>query len=593
MPPVHPRSRSDPPARETGPVRTAPAVTRAAKVLRLQRAAGNRAVARILARKPKVAGHASAKPPDPDPRALTPQELWNLVEGIRGTTSRVPPHAVREADERLEQARQALAHLEADLSNARDEPALRQRGRSAGNRQARAIAQAHRDRLAAEVAQARKEVAKLERAARSAHANASEAPPVRPGTVNPQQLGHGVRTYAAIQIADGNGRRVATAVGVFTYDGKLHAEESALAKLRNELTRLGFKPGAKPGKDWSVTIVVDQEVCRGPCRPALRKFAADYGIKPENVAAHYPEQPGRDVSPKGASRTAHLHETTVPDGPGDRVLVEDKPGPKTKTSTGKPPPASGKQPTTTEPPPTPGTKGTGKDPAGGAGKGRGAPTPKTVEPAPHATEPTTHQPAPRSGGSKVKTGGGVLVAVAPWILGYLHERTRAGRVAGRAKEQGYVPQGDHGGFLDILGDLVFDPTGEGEHSVPVSARVNMAKWRQDLRGVFSGHKPGDAVVFHWDYYRGSRAKYSRWFIYVLGNDGRWFIAREAATSFRAHLLVGAWSAQPQERAAIAARHTSIEITPRSEVPPDINDVIDPSVPDSAVEPQMVYDETIA
>ena len=185
----------------------------------------------------------------------------------------------------------------------------------------------------------------------------------------------------------------------------------------------------------------------------------------------------------------------------------------------------------------------------------------------------------------------MLFAVAPYVLGYVHERTRARHVAERAKEKGYVPQGDRGGLLDRVGDVLFDPSGEGERSVPISARVNMAKWRQTARDWFGGHKPGGTVVYRWDYYRDSRDMYSRWFIYMLGVDGKWFIIAEGVDREGAYNFIQNLS--PQARDFFSKYPSPYMVTPSSEIPADINDVISPTVPDSSVERQMVYDESLA
>ena len=233
----------------------------------------------------------------------------------------------------------------------------------------------------------------------------------------------------------------------------------------------------------------------------------------------------------------------------------------------------------------------GKAPAGTATVSEPAPeVGRPADPAAHPTEPApvvAEEPGgtPKGGGGT----GGTLFAIAPLVLGYIHERTRAGRVEERAKEKGYVPQGDRGGVLERAGDVLFDPFGEGERNVPISARVNMAKWRQTARDWFSGHKPGDTVVYHWDYYRDSRDVYSRWFVYMLAVDGKWFIYaeegdRDAAYDFMRDL-------SPMARDHFSKFPVPYTVTPSGEIPADINDVISPTVPDSAVERQMVYDDT--
>src|SRR4051794_3013061 len=81
----------------------------------LQSQVGNRAVARLLARAPASDRKGGADKSHDVRNGLSPREMWKLVEDTRGLTSRVPPHAVAEADSRLAQARQALEELRVDL----------------------------------------------------------------------------------------------------------------------------------------------------------------------------------------------------------------------------------------------------------------------------------------------------------------------------------------------------------------------------------------------------------------------------------------------------------------------------------------------
>jgi hypothetical protein len=225
---------------------------------------------------------------------------------------------------------------------------------------------------------------------------------------------------------------------------------------------------------------------------------------------------------------------------------------------------------------------------------------RPTEPAAHPSEPAAHpsKPGPRGPKKPSKGGGGiggVVGVIVPWVLGEIHQRAQASHVAERAKDKGYVPEGDRG-WLDKLGDILFDPTGEGERNVPITARVNMAKWRQTARGLFSGHKPGDTVVYRWDYYRSSRPMYSRYFVYLLGVNGKWFIITEGTSLEGAHNFSDRESPDsmsPQARDFFSTHPNPYHVTPWDEVPPDINDVISPTVPDTAVQSQMTIDETIA
>ncbi len=257
----------------------------------LQATAGNHAVAGILARRPKT----GARPP----AAMTPQEMWQLVFSKRGLETRVPPHAVRALEEELDQARAA-----GDLKLAE----------------------------------------KLERRLASARRNQSEALP-ETGDIAPDKrpLGHGTKTYAAIQVADGK-RRLAFAMGEYQGGGGPHAEEQALAGVRQQLDARGLRADGAAGHSWRITVVVDQVVCEDRCRPALRQFANDYGINIRHVVAHHPrplnaDETSRKPGPKTTSRTAHVRASGIPRrDPGTRVLWTGEQA--TKPSTGKPPPVA-------------------------------------------------------------------------------------------------------------------------------------------------------------------------------------------------------------------------------------------------------------
>ena len=296
----------------SGPPSSQRVEPRATAILRLQRSVGNRASIRLLAREPDHA-------PVEDTQALTPQEMWDRVLAERGMAARVPPHAVREADERLAAAKEVRSHADHDLEVAREDPGLRL-GEAVVDQPAKRAAQRARQRAEEQVVRAQAGVAKAEKAANSAHVNRSEPAPSDPAQVkvNKQQLGHGTFTYGAIQVTDGQGGRIAFGIGSFE---DLHAEEAALIQIRSQLALRGIRPGQYAPSGWTVTVVVDQAVCDERCRPALRKFADDYGVARDHVLAHYPERvSGARVTPKTASKSAHVEPAHIAPGRGEAVL---------------------------------------------------------------------------------------------------------------------------------------------------------------------------------------------------------------------------------------------------------------------------------
>jgi hypothetical protein len=361
----------------------------AASVLRLQRSVGNRGVGRILARDTP-----GAEGVDPTEVALSPQEMWDRVLAERGMASRVPPHRVAVTDEDLQKAQQGMENAQRELQKAGEAPDLQIRARKGAQAERRAAAERRLKQAQDAVEVANRELGKAQRASRSAQANRSEPVPSSPEEINEQQLGHGVSTYAAVQVTDGTGKRVAFGIGAF--DGKQHAEEMALRQIREELTRKGIRPGQRAPAGWKVTVVVDQHVCDERCRPALRQFADDYGVGRDEVRAYYPERVGADpkVSPKTASKTAHVQETRI-SSEGEQVIATgDHPyrltapkAPPKAPGDGTSAPPSGKSPTRPAAPPTPERVATNR--------------PKP----PRGPKPTVSEervPAPKTGGTSAK-----------------------------------------------------------------------------------------------------------------------------------------------------------------------------------------------
>jgi hypothetical protein len=287
------KARSAGVGNERGVLGFVPGWVSADRALRLQSVAGNRAVTRLLARNVR-----KATPAPPLRVALTPQEMWQQVFYKRGIESRYPPHAVAEARARLEAARAAL----------RKSPKSKV--------------------LASGVKQARK---RLETALR----NRSERLPARGNAPDKRRLGHGTKTVAAVQVVDAEGRQVGFALGEYQGGGGPHAEEQALEGIRAQLRYRNVPQDRNAGKGWRVVVVVDQSVCPDRCRPALARFAEDFGVARESVVAHHPRVlGGKSVSPKTASQTAHQRATGIAAGdPGEAVLVKPveppapKPGP--------------------------------------------------------------------------------------------------------------------------------------------------------------------------------------------------------------------------------------------------------------------------
>jgi hypothetical protein len=229
------------------------------------------------------------------------------------------------------------------------------------------------------------------------------------------------------------------------------------------------------------------------------------------------------------------------------------------------------------------------------GAPNGQPFRATPQAAPAAATPSGTAPAvtppsetPGEGGAPEEPSGGgggvlgVLGVFAPLVVGTVHNATRPGRIADKAKAKGYVPQGSRD-VIEKIGDVLFDPSGEGERSVPTSARLNMSVWRQKTRDYFSGHHTGDLLVFRWDTPRPDKDDLNEWYLYILGDDGRWYALMIFDSSDGAHLMADRLA--PAARAALAAQHTNT-VSPGTPAPPDINDVISPNVSDDQLKAKM-------
>jgi hypothetical protein len=305
---------------------------------------------RVLSRTP-------GDPPRPPSNApLTPQEMWEMVLDKRGLENRVPPHAVEAADAKAKAAQQRLAAEQQKLKEARD--ARRAHPDPEDKAMRGDVKDARRARDAA-----KSESKQADRVAQSRTRNRSEPvadvhePLANTGpTVNKQQLGHGTKTYGAIQVTDEGGHSVAFGIGSF--EGEMHAEEHALVQIRGQLRARGIEPGTGPRPGWKVTIVVDQVVCGETCRPALAKFAKEYEIAPGQVVAYYPQRvaPSKAATPKTTSKTAHYEPSHIPPGPGEPVLLVPEPPKPGGGGAVTPPPAGTPSGGTSSPDATPRAK---------------------------------------------------------------------------------------------------------------------------------------------------------------------------------------------------------------------------------------------
>jgi hypothetical protein len=150
-----------------------------------------------------------------------------------------------------------------------------------------------------------------------------------------------------------------------------------------------------------------------------------------------------------------------------------------------------------------------------------SPEVKPVAPPSAEVEPTSAV-TPEGGGLKVM-GSQVAGAVVPLVLGAIHQHALPARLAEVANEKGFASAGSVTGswydrFLDRAGEVLYDPTLEGERSVSLRSRLNVPVWRSKVRDYFAGHKVGDQVTFTWE---GGESSSDTKLTYTLGPDGRW------------------------------------------------------------------------
>jgi hypothetical protein len=181
--------------------------------------------------------------------------------------------------------------------------------------------------------------------------------------------GHGnVNTRAAIQLVDADGNQIALARGEVR-PGHQHAEEVALANLRRQLGKRKLPPGTR------MDVGGNQVVCGPTCKPAIRQFAVDYGIKLDDIDSSVRQRPRMQGEGLASGKTTEQTglRSDVPKG---SIKTEPlfKPGGRGGG------PGGGPAPTTSEPVAKPSAPSI-------AEKGGSVPSPAAVKPAVPATKP--------------------------------------------------------------------------------------------------------------------------------------------------------------------------------------------------------------
>ncbi|ANZ28478.1 hypothetical protein A4U64_26670 (plasmid) [Rhodococcus sp. WB1] len=367
--------------------------------------------------------------------------------------------------------------------------------------------------------------------------------------------GPGYQTNAAIKIVDAQGNQVAFELAVYEGGGNPHAEAQGVTRLR---LRLGGRtlPGGR------VIVAVDQVACGG-CLARLRAFAEELKAAAFEVWAPTAQE-GRTAGPKTTARTA----ATAPARPGPPPVSETPGGAAyryvPKMIQGESLPIS--------PPPAPSSaaaapSGTATGP--GPVEKPAVTTPETVAPVekPTVTTPEVGTRRPGLAGGRLKgIGSGVLSFFGPIAVGWIHQRAVQKRVKEQAASQGYVPEDAPSGEgrLYDLGAWLIDPGRDAELSVPPSSRINVPVWRIRIRATAAAKGVGDTMSFGWDVGEcrfdifGRQVVNRHEVVYRKGADGRWTV---------------------KEGDSVGTL--------------DLNRVIDPTVPDSAIEAAIFADPCTA
>jgi hypothetical protein len=288
--------RLPPRANQRPPVSDAPGLGAHERLplLELQRSVGNAAVARMVGGiiqrgpGPKAPSH-PPPPPTHDPveaaleglrpvehalelsldliraEPLTTEEMYELLLIRRAEPLSLPASQVNEAQARLAEidkqitaVDQGLKRAAGDLENAQQQ---RKRVRGSGRDVVRLQIQKVNAQLKALRSQQKNLLAEKVRLTRG---RALGTPGLGAAA------GTGQITYAVVQVVDANGKRIALEAAETS--ATEHAEERVVGRLRGM-----FKPQQLEGAQ--LIVVVDQHVCEKRCKPALRKFAQDYGVQ--------------------------------------------------------------------------------------------------------------------------------------------------------------------------------------------------------------------------------------------------------------------------------------------------------------------------
>jgi hypothetical protein len=195
-----------------------------------------------------------------------------------------------------------------------------------------------------------------------------------------------------------------------------------------------------------------------------------------------------------------------------------------------------------------------------------SPTGETAAPTGETTIPETGGEHPAGGGEGGGMMGGLFGFALPLIAGLIHQKAVEKRVEEQTHKEGYVPKDapSGNGILYDLGAWLVDPFRSAENSIPMEKRLDFPVWRQKTRDLANAKNPGDTLTARWDVGTcktdifGNRIVDSREVLYKKQPDGKWVV--------------------------VSGNTSGV---------PDLNDIVDPSVPDDKIKAYIYVDPCMA
>jgi hypothetical protein len=177
--------------------------------------------------------------------------------------------------------------------------------------------------------------------------------------------------------------------------------------------------------------------------------------------------------------------------------------------------------------------------------------------------PEEFTPAPEG---EPGVGGGLFGFFFPLIGSIIHQKAVERRIEEKAHKEGYVPRGAPSGegFLYDLGSFFLDPGNDADKAVSLDKRFDLPVWRQHIREVSAGKRPGETLKMQWDVgkcsfdFLGRQEVDTKYVTYKKQPDGSWKVESGDASGT-----------------------------------PDLNDIISPAVGDEKIKAIVYNDPCLA